>query len=144
MTQNKTWTSNAGRDRREPDSSARPRRLRRERRTLTLMVTLYCRAHHPRTQRGEAGDTALCPHCATLLSYALARLDGCPFGEDKPVCASCQVHCYRPVMRDRIRQVMRYSGPRMTYRHPYLALRHLLDRRLTPQNGDIPRKGPRR
>jgi hypothetical protein len=26
---------------------------------------------------------------------------------------------------------MRFSGPRMTYRHPYLALRHLLDRRRT-------------
>jgi hypothetical protein len=30
-------------------------------------------------------------------------------------------------MRDRIRKVMRFSGPRMLFLHPTLALLHLLD-----------------
>jgi hypothetical protein len=32
-------------------------------------------------------------------------------------------------MRERIRNVMRYSGPRMVYRHPVLALFHMVDGR---------------
>jgi hypothetical protein len=53
----------------------------------------------------------------------------CPLIEDKPTCASCPVHCYKPVMRERIRAVMRYAGPRMLRRHPVLAILHLLERR---------------
>ena len=37
-------------------------------------------------------------------------------------------HCYKPEMRERIRQVMRYSGPRMITKHPVAAIRHLLGR----------------
>ena len=53
----------------------------------------------------------------------------CPFGEGKTTCARCPVHCYRKDMREKIRQVMRYSGPRMVYRHPVMAARHLMDGR---------------
>ena len=74
----------------------------------------------------------LCPSCATLLAYALERVRRCPFEQNKPTCARCTVHCYRSDMREQMRSVMRYSGPRMTLRHPYLAFAHLLDRRRTP------------
>jgi hypothetical protein len=50
----------------------------------------------------------------------------CPFGADKPTCANCTIHCYRAEMREQVREVMRYSGPRMMWRHPLLALAHLL------------------
>jgi hypothetical protein len=30
-------------------------------------------------------------------------------------------------MRAKVKEVMRYAGSRMIYRHPYLALRHILD-----------------
>jgi hypothetical protein len=43
-------------------------------------------------------------------------------------CAKCPVHCYRPELRERIRAVMRYAGPRMLFRHPRLAILHLWDR----------------
>ena len=36
------------------------------------------------------------------------------------------VHCYQPQMREQIRQVMRYSGPRMLLYHPVLAIWHLV------------------
>ena len=32
-------------------------------------------------------------------------------------------------MRERIRQVMRWSGPRMLFHHPVLAVRHLAETR---------------
>ncbi|MBN1642565.1 MAG: nitrous oxide-stimulated promoter family protein [Anaerolineae bacterium] len=95
--------------------------MAREVRTITAMVRLYCHDQH-------GTDGALCPDCAALLSYARERLARCPFQERKPICARCPVHCYRPDMRDRIRDVMRYAGPRMLVRHPILALLHLLDR----------------
>ncbi|MCU0959126.1 MAG: nitrous oxide-stimulated promoter family protein [Pirellulaceae bacterium] len=83
---------------------------------------MYCRHHH-------GGGSALCAACRELHAYAMCRLDRCPFGADKPTCAHCPVHCYRTDRREQIRAVMRYAGPRMLWRHPYLAIRHLLDGR---------------
>ena len=104
------------------------RRLERERRTIDAMVRLYCRDHH-----GTRGEP--CGECGELLEYALARLERCRFGDGKPTCANCPVHCYRPDMRERVREVMRYSGPRMLLRHPYLAIAHLRDGRRKPPEG---------
>ena len=69
----------------------------------------------------------LCPQYQALLDYAHQRLERCRFGEDKPSCTRCPVHCYKPAMREQIRQVMRYSGPRMLLHNPVLAIRHLWD-----------------
>jgi hypothetical protein len=96
------------------------RRIERERRTLSAMIRIHCRARH-----GTRLD--VCPDCAGLLAYAEERLERCPFGYRKPVCAKCTVHCYKPEARERIREVMRYAGPRMILRHPVLAALHMLD-----------------
>lgn len=112
-----------------PCPRALSRRTRREKRTIELMIGMYCRAH---CSDGHA-ETGLCAHCSALLEYSLRRVEDCSFGERKPTCARCTVHCFRPEMRDQVRVVMRYSGPRMAYRHPYLAVRHLLDRRQGPE-----------
>lgn len=94
-------------------------RLRREWRTIEAMIALYCRRQH------GGGRHGLCTECAELRDYAQARLTRCPFGEEKPTCANCRVHCYRAALRERIRDVMRFAGPRMLTRHPYLALMHV-------------------
>lgn len=94
-------------------------RLRREWRTLEAMIVVFCRSLH------GGRRSALCPACRELREYAHARLERCPFGEEKPTCAHCRVHCYRATMRERVREVMRFAGPRMLTRHPYLALMHL-------------------
>jgi len=122
------------------------RRLRREARTLEVMVGMYCRAHHEQPRRpsadGQAADgrrspggrhrsARLCPECEEPLAYARRRLERCPYGAEKPTCARCPTHCYRPDMREQMRAVMRYSGPRMLRSHPYLALAHLVDGRRT-------------
>ncbi len=95
-------------------------RINRERRTIQTMVEIYCQEnHHP------AGG--LCPECQQLTVYAMQRLEKCPFQAEKPTCAKCPIHCYKPAMRLQVRQVMRYSGPRMMLHHPILALCHMLD-----------------
>ncbi|MCK5227056.1 MAG: nitrous oxide-stimulated promoter family protein, partial [Desulfobulbaceae bacterium] len=42
-------------------------------------------------------------------------------------CGNCPIHCYKPKMRKKVREVMRYAGPRMIWRHPFLALCHTID-----------------
>ena len=100
-------------------------RFFRERKTVRAMMDLYCADHH--------GAGGLCRECAELAAYADRRLDLCPYGSDKPTCTNCPIHCYRPQPRERMREVMRYAGPRMLRKHPYLAVMHLIaDRRPAP------------
>jgi hypothetical protein len=94
--------------------------MAREQRTVEAMIAIYCREQH------DAGP-GLCPECEALVDYARTRLQKCPFQHDKPTCANCSIHCYKPGMRDRIKAVMRVAGPRMLYRHPILAVQHLVD-----------------
>jgi hypothetical protein len=94
--------------------------LAAEKKTLTIMIGIYCRGHH------QAVNKTLCDDCQQLLEYALKRLGGCKFGSEKPVCSNCSVHCYKPEMREKIRNAMKYAGPRMAVRHPLRGLGHLL------------------
>ena len=84
-------------------------------------------AHPLAPHRSPLTVPPLCPQCQELLTYAHQRLDRCKFGNEKPSCTRCPVHCYKPAMRQQIRQVMRYSGPRMLLHNPVLAIRHLWD-----------------
>ena len=93
-------------------------RIAHEKKTVELMIRLYCRR--------KEGNKELCPQCLELLEYARMRLSRCPFGENKTTCRLCPVHCYKPEMREKIRVVMRFSGPRMLLYHPVLAVWHLV------------------
>jgi predicted amidophosphoribosyltransferase len=93
------------------------------------MIELYCRRHegnvHPCGEyRGRDGN--LCDECRRLLEYAERRLDACRYGDAKPVCRKCPTHCYRPDHRAKIREVMRYAGPRLILHHPMEAITHIL------------------
>ncbi len=70
-------------------------RIIREKKTIDVMVNIYCKAHH-NVKGGE-----LCPKCNEFLSYAFLRLDNCPFQEEKSTCGKCLVHCYQPQMREK-------------------------------------------
>ena len=91
----------------------------REKRILRQMIALYCRKNH--------GGKTLCEDCRRLAEYACLRSDKCPFMENKTFCSNCRVHCYRPEMREKIRAVMRFSGPRMMLHHPITAIRHVIE-----------------
>lgn len=101
--------------------NAEKKRLARERLTMSKMVGMYCSAQHD-----SSGDP-LCAACQEFLDYAEIRLEKCPYGEDKPTCANCPIHCYKPARKAQAREIMRYAGPRMLLRHPLLAIAHQLD-----------------
>ncbi|HOR27800.1 MAG TPA: nitrous oxide-stimulated promoter family protein [Candidatus Sumerlaeota bacterium] len=109
-------------------------RIAREAKTIQVMIAMFCREHHACAGAARPGRSApLCAGCRELRDYALRRLERCPFQAGKTTCALCPIHCYRADMRERVRAVMRWAGPRMITRHPLLALGHLLDqRRKTP------------
>lgn len=94
------------------------RRLVRESNTVTAMLNIYCRQQH---------GGPLCAECQDLKRYVHLRLERCRFGEEKPTCAKCPVHCYQRDRREQIKAVMRFAGPRMLWKHPWLSLCHLLD-----------------
>ncbi|MEF1291832.1 nitrous oxide-stimulated promoter family protein [Vibrio sp. M260118] len=90
--------------------------------TVRAMMVIYCRAHHGTNKQ-------LCSQCQSLLEYAETKLDRCPYGQGKPTCNRCLIHCYKAQQKEQMRQVMRYAGPRMLLPHPILAIRHLLHER---------------
>ncbi len=96
--------------------------MEKEFRTAQAMIGIFCRGHH-----GPGKE--LCPECRVLLDYVRKRLEKCPFRERKPRCSQCPVHCYRPELRETIRDVMKYAGPRMPWRHPLLTWRHYLTKK---------------
>ena len=87
---------------------------------VSRMVHCYCEGQH-HVARG-----ALCDECSALLSYVEQRLARCPYGTEKPNCKDCPIHCYRPAERQRIKEVMRYAGPRLLGRGDFGAIKHLL------------------
>ncbi|HRF84929.1 MAG TPA: nitrous oxide-stimulated promoter family protein [Alloprevotella sp.] len=92
-------------------------RIEEEKKIVRQMITLYCRRREK--------NVSLCPACAALFRYACGRLERCPHRHtDKPTCRKCPTHCYRPEMKEKIRVVMRWAGPRMLLIHPLAALRH--------------------
>ena len=93
-------------------------RIESEKKTVGMMIRLYCRRYE--------GNKELCQDCSGLLSYAKTRLDRCKFGNEKPTCKKCPIHCYKPDMREKMRAVMRWAGPRMILYHPIEAIKHLL------------------
>lgn len=94
----------------------------KEKELVSQMIALYCRKQHD-------GRKGLCADCAELDAYARLRSDKCPFMETKTFCSNCKVHCYKLVMREKIREVMGFSGPRMIFYHPVTAIRHVIETR---------------
>ncbi len=93
--------------------------ISREKLTIKKIINLY-QAKCPQA-------SAEPEHYEALFVYAQKRLDKCVFGEEKPACKQCPVHCYQPAKREEMKQIMRWAGPRMLWRHPILTVRHLID-----------------
>lgn len=91
----------------------------KEKVVLSKMIRIYCRSKH------HCKDV-LCRDCQELEQYAYARLECCKFGEEKPTCKKCPIHCYKKDMKEKIQIVMRFSGPRMIFYSPMSAISHFL------------------
>ena len=93
--------------------------------TVLFMIQIFCRGKH-KNKLAMKNPENLCASCRNLSLYVKERVSECPFMETKTFCSACRVHCYRISERAKIREVMRYSGPRMMKYHPILALKHVV------------------
>lgn len=112
-------------------------RLRKDLKTLALFIQLYCEHQHPEAQKWtvalkthDVGDIArrpivLCDDCRKLLTHAFIKRTHCPVSP-KPTCKHCSTHCYHPAYREKIREVMRFSGKKMVLGGRLDYLFHLL------------------
>ena len=94
----------------------------KEIRVLADFISIFCRENHrdgtksifhirDASLRRSFGskDVILCQDCQKLLNHGIAKLLQCPY-DPKPMCKKCPTHCYAPGYRERIREVMRFSG----------------------------------
>lgn len=94
-------------------------RIEKEKNIVQLMIKLYCDKKHK--HRNE-----ICNECQKLLNYAHEKLKYCKHGEKKSSCKKCIVQCYRQEMKERIKEVMKFSGPRMILYRPFEFFRHII------------------
>ena len=96
-----------------------------ELKTIIAMTSIYCKDHHTKELDSHHGST-VCVDCNEFVKHAEQKLDRCVYGDKKPACKSCPIHCYRPEKREQARLIMRYAGPKMLFKHPILAIKHLI------------------
>lgn len=111
------------------DDPKTAKRRAREMKTVSQMIALYCEGNHESDKRDQVSycGEAVCAECKALDEYATMRTQRCRNMATKTSCDQCENHCYSPAMREAVRAVMRYSGPRMLKKHPLAALLHLVD-----------------
>ena len=90
-----------------------------ELKTMYQIIGIYCHNKH-HTPKGQ-----LCEACEQVWEYAEHRIDTCPHMETKTFCSVCKTHCYAPNYREKIREIMRYGGPRMLLVSPIQVIRHM-------------------
>lgn len=111
-------------------------RREREKIIVQTMIGLYCAGNH-------TSETYLCEVCTDLATYAEKRLLTCMYGDLKPVCKKCPVHCYSPQKREQMREVMLWSGPRMLTKKPFYAVIHIIDSMIVQKRKPAKRKPKR-
>ena len=95
-------------------------RIDREKRTINAMIIIYCHSQHE-------NKTGLCDECNKTLEYAFLKIEHCRHHSKKPVCNKCTIHCFSKEMREKIKIIMRFAGPKMIFKHPYLGLMRFVE-----------------
>ena len=96
-------------------------RIDKEKDIISLMIRLYCTRKHNNNNENE-----ICNECKGLLAYAIMRLSNCRYGNRKSSCGRCKTPCYKSEMKIKIKEVMRYCGPRIIIYKPMEFVRHLV------------------
>lgn len=94
-------------------------KIEKQEQLVSYMIALYCKKKH----KHKGG---LCDECTQLQEYVNLRIEKCPLKDDKPFCSNCTIHCYKKDMREKIKSVMRFSGPRLIFSHPIMAIKHVI------------------
>lgn len=105
------------------EEKLKDKEVRKEIKVLGDFVEVYCRKHH--NEDGEEEKQAfrfrgledklfkkklyLCKDCTKLLAHGIGKRIICPY-DPKPMCKKCETHCYKPFYREKIREVMKFSG----------------------------------
>jgi hypothetical protein len=88
--------------------------------TLMKFVGIFCRENHSGEKPPfsfkildikdiEKKEIPLCPDCTRLLTYGLTMRMKCPH-DPKPMCKKCETQCYHGDYKEKIREVMKFSG----------------------------------
>ncbi|MFO6484177.1 nitrous oxide-stimulated promoter family protein [Escherichia coli] len=93
------------------------KRISREKLTIKKIKINFIKRNARRRQRSRS-ITRRC-----LFTRKSGWINVCS-AKKKPACKQCPVHCYQPAKREEMKQIMRWAGPRMLWRHPILTVRH--------------------
>ena len=72
-----------------------------EKKPIPVMIRTYCRGNHKPERKAEGVK------------------------RNKGFCSYCKIHCYKPEYRAEMKEVMKYSGPKMLFSHPIFAMSHV-------------------
>jgi hypothetical protein len=89
-------------------------------RMLMKFVTIFCRENHAAERTPfsfrpydvkeiEQKEIQICSDCTRLLTYGLTMRLKCPH-DPKPMCKKCETQCYHGEYKNKIREVMKFSG----------------------------------
>lgn len=94
----------------------------RDLKVLGGFISVFCQQNHQAQEKNafpikdervaqslDKLSLVLCQDCERLLTHGMAKLLQCPY-DPKPMCKKCQTHCYAVGYREKIREVMRFSG----------------------------------
>lgn len=96
-------------------------RIRKDIKVLTRFIQIFCARNHPEDgkssvqPKGRVGEfwtdasVRLCDDCRKLLLHGAGKRITCPY-DPKPRCKKCPTYCFRDGYREKIREVMRFSG----------------------------------
>ena len=91
-------------------------------RLIAKFVEVFCQGRHGGIERpafhlpAGLGERGLCPDCAAFMEYAIAKRLKCPLEAEKPTCKRCRIHCYAKAEREKVREIMAWSGRRLMLR----------------------------
>ncbi|MFH1179497.1 MAG: nitrous oxide-stimulated promoter family protein [Candidatus Bathyarchaeota archaeon] len=76
---------------------------------LRDFIQIYCETKHKDLEKIDENGIKLCVECHETLRYSTWRREVCP-QDPKPTCKNCEIHCYLPDQRAKIKNIMRHSG----------------------------------
>lgn len=98
------------------------RQMRKDIRLIGKFVEVYCAGKHRDGATsmvavpGDTGSRRICQECRAFFEYAIKKRMKCPLEAEKPSCKHCRIHCYGTANREKIREIMAYSGRRLIMR----------------------------
>ncbi|WP_300377834.1 nitrous oxide-stimulated promoter family protein [Brachyspira sp.] len=99
-----------------------------EKKMVFYMIELYCKYEHSEYHKNRTktfGNKSICKECEDIYNYACERTSKCRFISTKTFCSACSSHCYKKDMKEKIKKIMTFSGKRMLFHKPILALKHV-------------------